>query len=137
MSNPSFRIVAQYAETIGTEAAIRLAGFFGGTGANVGVPTTDENESHVLCRLLGKEAFSRLVAHYGGQTIRIPALNIAPLRRAGMVWLMTRNNMSTRAQSHLLQVTPEHCRRIAAELKREGYFDLADNLESEGDFDVC
>ena len=128
MFSPELKLVEQYAETIGTAGAIRLSAFFGGSGRHIYCPTTADDQAHILCKLLGADAFQKLVAHYGGQRLRVPSLEIEHLRRAGKVWMLKQNNVSTAGIAHLLGISAEHARRIADEIRRAGFEGIANDL---------
>ncbi len=56
---------------LGEADALRLVGAHG--GARLSVPTKDKaTDVHPLCVALGKSAFDKLVAEYGGEAIDLP-----------------------------------------------------------------
>ena len=59
----------ELARVLGDSDALRLVGMHG--GARVSVPKL-VSDDHPLCVALGKDAFDRLVAEYGNETIELP-----------------------------------------------------------------
>ncbi len=130
MAMTSHKTLAAYADVIGFESTVALAGFFGGSGVNLYVPSAAEPD-HLISKLIGLEAFSKLVDTYGGQRLPIPALDLGALRNAGRVWELRQRNVSCKASANLLGLTAERVRQISEQLRREGFFDLATETENE------
>lgn len=132
MAISAFKQFERISDQIGGEAALRLHAFFGGLGRSVYVPT-ESTPGHILERLLGRESFVDLVRAFSGQTLSIPALDIAPLRNAGRVWALTRKNVSQTLVAGLLDISPARVCQIVKSLELEGFGALADSIvESEG-----
>lgn len=136
MSNPSMKIIAEIAEVVGTSNAIKLAAFFGGAGQVIYVPKTADDKQHILAKFLGTDGFELLCKRYSGQRLRIPNLEVEHIRKAGKVWLLKNNNVSTHAIAKIIGICPEHVRRISAALKSDGYFEFCDEMENGGHQDV-
>lgn len=128
MSMTSHKTLAGYAEHIGFEPTIALASFFGAAGKNLHIPMSADPD-HIIAKVIGLEAFTRLVEVYGGERISIPQLEISPMRNAGRVWLLNQRNISASASASLLGLSVDRVRQINSSLRREGFFDLADQLD--------
>jgi len=123
----NMRNLERYAEKIGMSATVALSAFFGGHGRALHVPLTADPK-HIICKVIGEEAFTLLVAAYGGQRLAIPMLDTAAMKNAGRVWMLRQRNISATATAALVGLTPERVRQITEQLRREGFFELAGDI---------
>lgn len=101
----------EIADIAGDEAALRLARMYG--GRSVYVPGK-AIEGHPLEALLGRDAFTMLVKHYGGTELRDIPLASALTNKARMIQQLARAypDMSHRQIAASARTTERHVRRI-------------------------
>lgn len=127
-----FAQIERIADVVGVRAALMLAGFFGKHGQRLYVPL-ETDQKHIISRLIGIDAFKKLVSAYGGENLSIPACDLKPLRRAGQIHRLSALGVPIGDQALATGIGIAGVKVIQGELRREGYFDLAASLtESEG-----
>lgn len=132
MSTTSFQQIEKIANQIGTSAALRLAAFWGGTGRQLYVPL-EATPGHLIEKVIGPEAFGFLVQAYGGENLWLPQVDLEPLRNAGRVYLLRQSELSNNQIGNLLGLSKQRVQQINAALRLDGFFDLAAELETEGE----
>ena len=125
----SFGQFDEISQVIGGEAALKLVGFFGNR-KQVHVPVRPTN-GHLIELVIGRPAFIRLSAEFGGQNLPVPAVDLVPLQLAGKVHLLRDSGLSTRKMGALLDLSHTRCAEILNTLKREGFDQLAAALTPE------
>lgn len=126
----SYGMFERLSDQVGGGPALKLCAFFGGTKA-IYVPVR-ASDQHIINKLIGPAAFADLVTAFAGQTIPLPALEIEPLRNAGRVFVLRDSGLGTRKMGALLGLSHARVAQILNELKRQGFDDLAIQLnESE------
>lgn len=128
----SFTQLESVADQIGAAGALRLFTFFGSLGGGLYVPVIVEDD-HILSKLLGRKAFSDLVAAFGGQTLHCTRLDLGPLRTAARVWALSKRNLSNQMIAGLLGITAARVSQISRQLREEGFGDLEDHILLAGD----
>jgi len=126
-ASTSFQQFQRVSDQVGGAAALRLHAFFGGLGGSVYVPE-QATEGHILEKLLGRKAFIDLVAAYRGQTLHVARLNLEPLRNAGRIWALHRQNISRTNIAGLLSVTQARVGQVLKQLEADGFGDLEDAI---------
>ncbi len=124
----SFQQIEKISLAVGTSAALRLAAFFGGTGKNLYVPL-EATPGHLIEKLIGAEAFGYLVEAFAGENVWMPAVDLAPLQAAGKVWMLRQSELSNSQIGNLLGLSKQRISQINAALRRDGFLDLAAELE--------
>lgn len=115
------------ASVIGLPATLTLCGFFGKSGQRVYVPI-ETTPDHILQKLIGTEAFKKLVATHAGECLAIPEVDLTTLRRAGMVYRLSRREIPVSDIALATGCNPRTVHLIRAALRLEGFSDLADSL---------
>lgn len=113
------RTFGKISEVIGAEAAAKLCGFFGGIGSSLSIPARPIC-GHVIERVIGRAAFILLIEKFGPGSLWVPKLDLAPLRRAGLVYALGRQGVSPSLQAALADCTPQRISQLRAELTLEG-----------------
>lgn len=116
----TFKLFENVSDQIGGEAALKLHAFFGGTTKALYVPVAAAKD-HVIAKIIGQEAFENLVAAFAGQTLPIQPLHISPLRNAGRVWALSKNNVSRQTISGLLGISTHRVWQIKNQLAGGGF----------------
>jgi hypothetical protein len=101
----------EIADVAGEEAAMRLSRMYG--GRSVYVPGK-RIENHPLERLLGQDAFEKLIQHYGGMELRDIPLASALSTKSRMIRSLARAypDMSNRQIAASARTTERHVRRV-------------------------
>lgn len=123
--------VGRIADAIGVPAALTLCGFYGKSGQRLPIPLK-ATADHVLNNLIGIEAFQRLVDAFGGQPLPVPEVDLVPLRRAGMVYRLSRRSVPVSDIAQAAGINPRTVSQIKARLRLEGFPALADDLAPTG-----
>lgn len=80
------------ADAIGALPAMTLCAFCE-SSASLYVPNFHQ-PGHMLERVLGESAYLQLIAHFGGETICLPAMRFEQERRLGLIYRLTRRGLS-------------------------------------------
>jgi hypothetical protein len=127
-----FTQIERISEVVGVRAALMLAGFFGKQGQRIYIPVVADPK-HIISKLIGREAFRDLVDAYGGQNLTIPECDLKALRRAGQIHRLSVLGVPIGDQALATGIGTAGVKLVQDELRREGFFSLADHLtESEG-----
>jgi len=127
-ASTSFQQFQRVSDQVGGAAALRIHAFFGGLGGSLYIPE-QATEGHILEKLLGRSAFIRLVAAYRGQTLPVARLNLDPLRNAGKIWALHRQNVSKTTIAGLLGVTKARVSQVLQQLQEDGFGELEDAIQ--------
>ncbi|MCA1975075.1 MAG: hypothetical protein LDL44_19755 [Caenispirillum sp.] len=100
----------QLAEAVGDTAALQLVAAVG--GVRTYVPKEVEAD-HPLCRLIGREAYGRLVEHYGGEYIE-PPRGTGGLKKAAVLACL---NAPSRQVALRCGVTQRYVKKLRADLR--------------------
>lgn len=122
-----FRQAERLADVIGFQATMHMVGFFGRSGSRVYVPVSTDGE-HILKHVIGAEAFSALVAEFGGQYLAVPECDLRPLRMAGMAYRLLRKGLAVADVASLLEINRRTVSSLKKELRLEGLPAVADLL---------
>lgn len=107
------------AGVIGFTPTLRLAAWYG-NGNNLFVPPTVE-DSHVLVRLLGRQAAERLAEAFGHEHLAIPRLaSYEEDERRRRVATMLEKGFSTREVSRLERMSERRVQQMCRELEMSG-----------------
>lgn len=134
-----FAQAGRLCDVLGLSATLTLCGWFGRDGSKVYVPTTNRDENHLLRKLVGDDAFEKMVNTWPGEYLSIPRLDLTPLQRAGLVHRLTKHGIPDNDLAMIAGVTRRHVSHIKNQLRLEGFADLSEILmenhpvtESEG-----
>lgn len=109
------------ADDIGAVPAMKLCAFYGGFTVYIPVKFSPD---HFLCRLLGEEAFRLLIACHGGEVLNPPAAEMLPLRRAGMVYRLSRYQVPMGVVAGALGLTRNRIHQLNKSIELECIDDL-------------
>lgn len=116
------------ADTVGLEAALLLRAWAG--GQQLSIPRRCD-PGHILCRLLGADAFSRLVETFGPDGLLfVPAVELAAVRRTGIVHRLSAVGLGARPISQYANCTERQVQRLQSHLRGTGrLFGLSEDGE--------
>ncbi len=120
------KTAGKIAEHIGMPATMMLVGWYG--GRTVYVPTTTNDENHILRKITGDEPITALVEKYPGEYLAIPEVDISALRQAGLVHRLTAKGVSAEDIAQIAGICPRTVRVIRKQLRLEGFPEIADLL---------
>ncbi|QRM19710.1 hypothetical protein GBK02_10000 [Dechloromonas sp. TW-R-39-2] len=126
----NFKTASRICDVIGLPGTMAMCGFFGKAGQRVYIPTTAKPE-HLLKKLVGEHDFNRLVDAFGGEYLEVPEVDLSALRRAGIIYRLSNRGVPVHDIAHLVGAAPRSVKAIRAELRLEGFTDLADTLQVE------
>ena len=122
----NFDTAGRLCEVTGMTATLMLCGWYGKDYPKIYVPTTADDKNHVLCKLIGEEAFAKMVKAWPGELVDVPSLDLAPLQRAGQIHRLSRRGVGASDIARALGITRQHVHRVRNQLKLEGWSDLAE-----------
>ena len=116
------------ASLLGLEGAMLLRAWAG--GQQLSVPRKVD-QGHILCRLLGEQAFRRLVEAYGPDGLLfVPACNLDSVRRTGIIHRLSAVGLGARPISQYADCTERQVQRIQSHLRGSGrLFGLSEDGE--------
>jgi hypothetical protein len=106
-------------DAIGAVPALQLCAFASAAARHFRVPS-DPSQPHPTKRLIGDEAWAKLCETYGGTTLPIPALQLVPLRRAGLVAALARRGVPVSVQAAACGCSTGRISQLRDELELEG-----------------
>lgn len=101
----------QLVKDIGFDAALRIIAGWG--GRTLYVPGEVDSQ-HLICRVIGEEAFERLESIYGSQTITVPKLNLKHIKLEVDAVTLVSKGLSMREAAHVLGVSKERVKQIVS-----------------------
>lgn len=110
-------ILEDIAAEIGYTATAALTAWYGGRWMRVPVAADKE---HVLAKLLGLPAYTRLVGAFADQRLFIPKDSRQALRRQRQVYNMLSHGMSPQRAAEVLSITAAQVHNIRRELEEAG-----------------
>lgn len=117
------------AAAAGPSESLLLTAFYGQGSRSFYVPS-EAIEGHPIDRLIGRQAFERLVAAFGGQTVSAPSLDcLQPIRHAGMISGLGRYGVPTVLMAAACDLTPRRVQQIRSQLALEGFPMLLEDEE--------
>lgn len=114
------------AKVVGVANMMLLAGWFG--GQTIRIPVSSRNADHILQKIIGPDGFARLVIAHGGELLMIPECDVTPLRRAGIVWRLTKRGVNAADVATIAGISETTVKALRGTLRLEGYNELADLL---------
>lgn len=123
-----FRTAGRLCEVIGLTATLMICGWFGKDASKIYVPTTTDDQGHLLRKLIGEEAFAAMVKAWPGELVDVPSLDLTPLQRAGQVHRLSKRGAAATDIALAAGITRQHVHRIRKQLFLEGWADLADEV---------
>lgn len=90
------------AEATSPSAALRLISFFG--GSSIYIPPRIP-EGHPIHFVIGKVAAESLAREFGLQSLSIPSCDLTPVKRAGLVFMLTKKNLSATQIARVLGIS--------------------------------
>lgn len=112
------RAFGKLAALVGMEGALLLRAWAG--GQQLSVPRRVDT-GHILCRLLGEAAFRRLVeAHGPDGLLFVPAVELAAVRRTGIVHRLSAVGLGSRPISQFAHCTERQVQRLQSHLRGSG-----------------
>lgn len=124
--------VGRLAEVVGLPAALTLAGFFGKAGQRIRVPVSTDDTDHILVKVIGADAFKKLVDTHPGEYLAIPEIDLSVLRRAGLIYRLSRRQVPIGDIALAAGCGLRTVHQIKSTLRLEGLADLADTLPDDG-----
>lgn len=125
------RAFRKLADAIGLEAALLLRAWSG--GQQLSIPRRFD-AGHLLCRLIGPEAFRRLIENYTGEgCIHIPAVDLAAVRRAAVVHRLTAAGLGAKPISIFAGCTDRQVQRLQSHLRGTGRLFGLDDADADPD----
>lgn len=113
------KIFGLLADDIGAVPAVKLCAFFGALGRSLYIPHTPIR-GHLVEKVIGPEAWGRLVESYGDTSLSVPKLELGPLRRAGMVVALSRHGVPLNLMAAAASCTQIRIAQIRKELVLQG-----------------
>lgn len=107
----------ELANDIGAVAALKLCAFF--AHSSLYVPQ-EFNPDHILCRVIGEDAFRLLIACRRGEGFTVPAMDVSLYRNAGMVYRLHRYKVPAQVMATLAGLSSRRIRQIQDELQLAG-----------------
>ncbi len=104
----------QLVNDIGFDAALRIIAGWG--GQTLYVPGK-VNTQHLICKVIGVEAFERLESVYGAQTITVPKLNLKHIKLEVDAITLVSKGLTTREAARVLGVSIERVKQIVSKHK--------------------
>lgn len=98
---------------IGAVPALKLCAFFAGRSLYVPQKWTP---SHIIEKLVGREAFNYLINGFSNDVINIPEMELQDLRRAGRLHELLKLGASDALSAQLLGVSKRHILNIKNQL---------------------
>lgn len=133
-----FSQAGRLCDALGLPATLTLCGWYGKYRSKIYVPVSTNDENHILRKLIGQEAFQKMVDTWPGQVVSIPVLDLSPLQHAGLVHRLTNRGLQDSHIALIAGISPRHISRIKNQLRLEGFAELSEVLpdgdmtESEG-----
>jgi hypothetical protein len=121
----SLKQASRLADVVGFEGAVYLSAWFG--QRQIYVPTT-ASDDHLLQKVIGEQAFSKLVKEHGGEYLDVPPIEAPAMRQAGLVHRLTAKGVSAADVAHVTGICPRSVRLIRKQLRLEGFPQLAELL---------
>ena len=123
------RAFRKLADSIGLEAALILRAWSG--GQQLSIPRRFD-AGHLLCRLIGPEAFRRLIESYAGEdALHIPACELAAVRRTAVVHRLTAAGLGAKPISQFAGCTDRQVQRLQSHLRGTGRLFGLDDTDAE------
>lgn len=107
----------ELANDIGAASTLKLCAFFGQSSLYV---PQEFNPDHIICRVIGEQAFRLLIACRRGENLSVPAMDVSLYRNAGMVYRLHRYKVPTQVMATLAGLSSRRIRQIQDELKLAG-----------------
>lgn len=123
-----FRQAGRIADVVGLPAALAICGFFGRDSARLYIPVTTTDQNHILRKVAGELAFEQLVQAMPGQYLEVPAIDLRPLRNAGMVYRLSRKGISDSDIAQLADISRRQVSFLKSQLRLEGFTELAETI---------
>lgn len=117
MKNQELNFQVQFerlAEAMSPSAALLLCAFFG--PGSLYIPPII-SEAHPIFAVIGKNAATDLAFEFGSQTIDIPSVELANVRRAGKVFSLMRHGLSGSHIARVLNMSPRRVFQIRREFE--------------------
>ncbi len=99
----------QLVKDIGFDAALRIIAAWG--GRTLYIPGKVDPH-HLICKVIGIEAFEKLESIYGSQTITVPKLNLKHIKLEVDAVTLVSKGLSMREAAHVLGVSKERVKQI-------------------------
>jgi len=113
---PQNTLLDDVSAEIGYTATTVLSSWYG--GRIVLVPTTlDPN--HLLCRLLGNSAYSRLIGAFAGDRIFVPRDNRQAIRHRRQVYSLISHGVSPQKAAEILALSQQQVHNIRKSLEED------------------
>lgn len=114
----AFAQIAVYVESLGIETALKLVGGWG--GLTLYVPGCLETPDPLIPAVLGADGADTLIQRYGGQTIRIPELDLSWYANLVRVATFKRHGFSDQDTMRELGLARKHIKKLKDELEKAG-----------------